>query len=233
MNNTETFNTFTQYDKQFNDMFKDKNKKGYACTYFSLISVWKFINGEDPTKESHEKTIRQSLLLQSMCDIDFGLTFEELLVSYTNIKPSNIQATTPELINNEIIGFNDIFKPLKNNTRKGVILLKNERYIIVLIDKTKFYVRDCHEKKQINFTEFNDLVKYFNKTYQFNKNINLSGIDYSDYSSIEFLNIDDEFELNFSDQIELKKKPSDKQYLEMLNAQLNDSNFGDDIIDFD
>jgi len=126
---TTQFESVTQYDKQFDGLFQDPNKKGFSCSFFSLLTAWKFLNGETPDVISHETTIAQSLLTQSTFDINFGVTFEEMLASYTDINPTNICATTASLINSGELGFDQIFPPIVDNTKIAIILLKNERYL--------------------------------------------------------------------------------------------------------
>jgi hypothetical protein len=197
-----SFNTITQYDKQFDSLFANPNKKGFSCSFFSLITAWKFLNGVTPTQISHEETIGQSLMAQSLCDVSFGVTFEEMLSSYTDINPTQIMATAVELINSGELGFEQILPIVLDDARCVVLILKNERYLTVLIDKNGYYFRDCHENIQFNFSTLDELVIHLINTYQFTESIDL-GLDYSAYSSIEFLTINTTFFLQVAEMVGL------------------------------
>lgn len=248
---TTNFSSITQYDKQFDELFTDPSKKGFACSFFSLIAAWKFINGEIPDIISHETTIAQSLLAQSTCDINFGITFEEMLASYTDINPTQIYATTTDLINSGEIGFDKIFPPIVDNTKIAIIILKNERYLTILIDENGYQFRDCHENLQYNFGTFDELVIHLINSYQFTENVNAGGVEYHDYSSIEFLILNSPFYLSVTDMLGITaKKPINVNenmfnipeettlsadeicYLEMLNAEINETSnaiYDDDV----
>lgn len=198
---TTQFASVTQYDKQFDGLFADPNKKGFSCSFFSLITAWKFLNDEAPDVISHETTIAQSLLAQSTYDVNFGITFEEMLSSYTDINPTQICATTAELINSGELGFDQIFPPILDNTRIAIIILKNERYLTILIDQNGYQFRDCHETTQYNFGTVDELVIHLINAYQFTDSVNAGGIEYHDYSSIEFLTLNSKFYLGVAEML--------------------------------
>lgn len=188
----ETFETFSQYDKQFDGLFENTNNKGFSCSLFSLMSAYNFLNNGLTDKETHESNVKKSIISQSLCGIQFGMTFEELLSSFTDINTHNISATSVELINSGDTETCDIVKPYDGIDR-ATIILKNERYIVVLTCEEKYCVRDCHEKTQYNFKLYDDLISHMMITYQFMENVDVSGMVYSDYSSIEYLNVDTSF----------------------------------------
>lgn len=243
MNATTTqFSSVTQYDKQFDGLFANPNKKGFSCSFFSLITAWKFLNGESPDVISHETTIAQSLLAQSSYDINFGITFEEMLSSYTDINPTQICATTADLINSGELGFDQIFPPIVDNTRIAIIILKNERYLTILIDQNGYQFRDCHESTQYNFSTVDELVIHLINAYQFTDGVNAGGIEYHDYSSIEFLTLNSKFYLGVAEMLGISfntsppvnlngdtfdipsgttLSPDEICYLEMLNNDAN------------
>lgn len=198
---TTKFDTVTQYDKQFNGLFSNPNKKGFSCSFFSLITAWKFLNGETPDVISHEATIAQSLLAQSTNNIDFGITFEELLSSYTDLNPTQIYATSAELINSGELGFDQIFPPIVDDTHIAIIILKNERYLNVLINKNGYQFRDCHESTQYNFATIDELIIHLITAYQFTEEVNAGGMEYHEYSSIEFLTLNSKFYLTFAEML--------------------------------
>lgn len=198
---TTQFNSVTQYDKQFDGLFTNPDKKGFSCSFFSLITAWKFLQGEIPDLLSHETTIAQSLLAQSSYDINFGITFEEMLTSYTDINPTNICATSSELISTGEIGFDQIFSPIVDDTKVAVIILKNEKYLTILIDKNGYQFRDCHESTQFNFASVDELVIHLMNAYQFTDSVNAGGMEYHEYSSIEFLILNQQFYLGVADML--------------------------------
>jgi len=240
---TDTFNSITQYDKQFDSMFQNINKKGYACSYFSLITAWKFLANYNMTQEEHNDTVVQSLMLTSIFDTCCGITFEDLLTNYSDINQLNINATTVDLINENVISFVHMFPKIESELKYATIILKNEKYIVVLVDKNEYKLRDCHEKTQYNFKTFDDLVIHLINVYQFTQKIDIEGIDYSEYSSIEFLTINAKFTSELINMLSLQPQKkqlfdpngdvfdipdnytltkADINYLEMLNEQFNE-----------
>lgn len=198
------FDSITQYNNKFDDIFKDGNgKKGFSCSYFGLLTVWKFLNGYNTDIEEHNKTIEESVLLSNIIGTVMGINFDELLINYTNINPSKVMATNVELINSNIIGFEHIltYDP-KNKSKSAVLFLKNEKYFVVLIEVDKnvsFKIRDSHESTQYNFSTFDELVDHLKKSYHFTELIKFGDIDYSNYSSIEFIKLNDSFTTSLSD----------------------------------
>lgn len=237
---TTQFNSVTQYDKKFDGLFANPSKKGFSCSFFSLITAWKFLCGEQPNSVSHETTIAQSLLAQSSYDINFGITFEEMLASYTDINPTNICATTAELISSGELGFDQIFPPILDDTKVAIIILKNERYLTILIDKNGYQFRDCHESTQFNFATVDELVIHLINAYQFTDSVNAGGMEYHDYSSIEFLTLNQKFYLGVADMLGIvvqnepvvlthttesagtNLSPDEILCLEILNQEAND-----------
>jgi len=213
------FTSITQYDKQFDNIFVNPSKKGFSCSFFSLITAWKFLNGEIADSLSHETSIAQSLLAQSAYDVEFGISFEEMLLTYTNINPTQICATTVELINSGEIGFDKIFPPVVDDTKIAIIILKNERYLTILIDQNSYKFRDCHENTQYDFKSIDELLSHLINAYQFTDNVNVGGINYYDYSSIEFLILNEKFYLGITDIIGIKNEPNDPN----INCDKNDT----------
>lgn len=228
---TTQFKSITQYDKNFDSLFENPNLKGFSCSFFSLISAWKFLNGETPDVISHETTIAQSLLAQSTYDMNFGLTFEEMLSSFTNINPNSISATSSELINSEEFGFAQMFQP-KSATKTAIIVLKNERYLTTLIDENYYYFRDCHENTQYNFYSLDELVTHLINSYQFIENVNVGGFEYHEYSSIEFITLKSNFDLSPIDMLGITANTentqlSNNELIEIDSEEFNNANNND------
>lgn len=187
-----SFSSITQYDKQFDHIFKH-TKKGFACSYFALLTAWNYFNNCKFDKDTHENNIKNAVIFSELIGESSGIDFETLLKNYTNLNFSNVIGTNSELIKNNIIGYDQIFP---NDCEKYVvILLKNEKYIVVMKNNDQYYLRDCHENDQQNFNSLNELTEFLNKSYQFDKQIDI-GIDLSDYSSVEFLIINNKFQIN-------------------------------------
>jgi hypothetical protein len=234
---TTHFQSITQYDKQFdNEIDKIICGKGYACSFFGILTPWKFMQGQIPDKKTHEQTIKDSVQTSRLLDMSNGLTFSELLENYTNLDANKITGTCVELIVSKVLGFDEMFPKIKDTEKYSVVFLKNEKYIVVMVDKNGYYLRDCHEATQHDFTDISALMEHLNTSYQFGTSINIEGLEYSEYSSVEFLRIEKEFTTNLSSMMSLGAKPIDDifdmpndvmltpdeiKYLEMLNEQLN------------
>ena len=228
-----TFQSITQCDKQFDDVLKNSNcKKGYSCTFFAILTAWHFLNGENATKQLHEKNIKNSVKTCQLLTIEAGLSFTDLLKQYTNININNIIGTCVDLVVNKIIGFEQMFP--KNKDEYVVIFLKNERFIIVMVNNNKYHVRDCHENTQYDYNSLDSVINRLNNAYQFNKSINIDGYEFPEYSSIEFIILDELFETDMMSilGIDMFDLPSDviisekdMAYLEMLNDQFNNIKF--------
>lgn len=231
------FQTITQYDKQFdNEIDKIICGKGYACSFFGILTPWKFMQGYVPDKKTHEQTIKDSVQASRLLDMSNGLTFSDLLENYTNLDSNKITGTCVELIVNKILGFDAMFPKIKDNEKYSVVFLKNEKYIVVMVDKNGYYLRDCHESTQHNFTDLAALSEHLSTSYQFTVSIDIDGVEYPEYSSVEFIRIENEFTTNVSSLLSLDSHPLDDmfdipndvlltgdeiKYLEMLNEQLN------------
>jgi hypothetical protein len=238
---TTHFDSITQYDNSFDVLFPETDvaKKGYACTWFALLTACKFLKGVLPTEASHDKTVRQSVLISKELGTSGGYTFATLLENYTSIKSSNINATSVSLILEGVIGYPHMFPSIDDpvkNTKYATIILKNEKYIVVMYDGTTYFVRDCHETTQYNFTTPDALIVHLETAYQFVQEINITGITYEEYSSIEFIVLSDDFDtlltglagitfdVPFDDPLEdpnPKINMVDANYMEILEAHCN------------
>lgn len=240
-----TFESITQYDKQFDEEIdKIICGKGYACSLFGILTPWKFMKGYFPNKKTHEETIKNSVQASRLFDMANGLTFSELLETYTNLDSKKITGTCVELIVGEVLGFKEMFPKIKDNEKYVVVFLKNEKYIVVMVDKNGYYLRDCHETIQYDFSTFKSLTDHLGTVYQFEKNIDVDGMEYPEYSSIEFIRIENEFDSNVASILSLKPNQFDDifdipdnvllsndeiKYLEMLDEQLNGFGTCDDM----
>lgn len=157
------------------------------------MTVFSYFNNEPLDKQIHEKNIQLANKYCAKNKIYRGMNFDELLLKVSNIHPDNINSTSIELIVNNIIGYRHIFD---SKNKLAVIFLKNEKFFVVICDKLKYYLRDCHKSTQYNFESLDDLKKKLNGSYQFNSKIDLIIGQHTNYSSIEFIKIYQQFTLN-------------------------------------
>lgn len=222
-----TFNSITQYDKSFDKMFKNISKKGYACSYFSILSCWRFIQTGLNGKEAHELNITDAMKITKILDLANGLSFEDLIIGCTSVDSKKIICTSVDLVANNIIGINNMF-PNKVQ-RYAVMFLKSEKYFVVLVDNNNYYIRDCHVDVQHNFKSLDQLYLHLINFYQFTENINVSGIEFDEYSSIEFLIFDNLFETDVISLLSMKPKKHNSDYFTNFNNDFEHDI--DDIVD--
>ena len=194
------FNSITQYDKFFADQTKGKFAGINFCPFFSLLTALEYVKNTSYSQKTHNEVVIKSVLNHVALGVSQPLSFNSL-VSITNIDSNNIQGTTVELIKENIISYQHIFE--NKNKPYCVIFLKNGKFFVVLVTADyKFHVRDCHEKNQINDLSFEEIQKYLNETYQFNKEIDLDGYKIEEFSNIEYIQISEPFETKVSPQID-------------------------------
>lgn len=237
----------TQYDKSFDQLFTNTNaKKGFSCSYFAILTAHKFMKDGDTSAESHLSNVTLAVKVSKELETNGGILIDNLISDFTTLKSNDIFSATTELIATKVIQYSDIFPALTETMQRySVIILKNEKYISVLVDKDGYYLRDCHERTQYNFKEFINLIEYLENAYQFATTIDI-GVDYSAYSSIEFIIVTTEFETLLTGLIdnEIEQKPTidpfsaefkgtDMAYLEMLDDYYNSNEQDVKYIDFD
>jgi len=197
LSNTSFFDTITQYDNKYDKLWKDNPyvNKGLCCPLFALISAERFLKNGQINRETHEENIDRAIDTYILLNNNKELTFEEL-INYTDLDSKDIMCTTTELINSGEFSLEELFDETfndDNNTNysycNAVIFLKNAKFFVVMYDVMGYYIRDCHEQFQYNFSTLEELITHLNNIYQFNTTINLDGVVYSDYSSIEYIKI--------------------------------------------
>ena len=219
------FQSITQYDEQFDGLFENINNKGFTCSYFSFLTAWKFLADHPMNQYGHIETVKQSVTL-SLCMGTVSHLFEQFVEEYTNINKNQILSTSTNLIEGGDTLFTDLFPCPENNSKYATIILKNERYFVVLVSNEGYFIRDCHEATQYNFETLDDLASHLISTYNFMETINIEGFDYSNYSSIEFLIINDIFEtcvadrldLNTGDNVEIEKSVKTNEKIDFTDA---------------
>ena len=191
-----SFTTFNQFDKRFSDFEKFGGDRS-ACPLFGLISCYNFMDNGDVSQKQHEKNLYLSVTNYMVGNFPKYMTFDELLTG-TSLNSNEINATSPELITGGILGYDNIFK-FGYEQNYCILFLKNRNYIAVFCVKDTFHVRDCHENTQRNFTNFFDLQTFLNNTYQFEQMTIVDGVPIPEFSNIEYIVIDQPFELGAVD----------------------------------
>lgn len=239
MNDTKTFNfeCMTQYDRSFDDTWKENPdaKKGLACPIFCITTLYEYFMDKDLGKFKHEENISTSINVSALLNLRDELSFDDLVGITSLHNNCQIEATTSELISSGEMPLNVIVPDFDKDF--GMIFLKNAKFFVVIGDSgTKSYhVRDCHESFQYAFLDKNDLLNHLNTTYQLNKVLNIGGMTYYDYSSIEYITVFDKFQTNIlqivSEQLSNNdyKKNLDKYPLQGVALLPNDDiDFSDD-----
>lgn len=194
------FTSRTQYDQCYKELGAFSRDRS-ACPFFSLITAFNFLSKKEASKESYEKALDLAITNYILNDIKGHMSFDQLL-TFSNINQSKIEATSVELIQQNILGFDSMFKPDDYKKPYCVIFLKNSKFFTVLIDaKNLFHIRDCHELNQYTFDTKAALIEHINQVYQFNQEINLDGYVIAEFSNVEFLIIDEQFKINLETDI--------------------------------
>lgn len=187
-----TFDSITQFNKQFDHLFQNVNQKGFGCGFFSILTVNSFLKNNKYDKHTHENNTRNGILTTVENKIRSGVNFDNLLALCTNLSKHDIMATSIELMVSGILSYEHIFDI--PSTKYAIIFLKNEKYFVVLVDNGKYHLRDCHENMQYSFNSFDQLTNRLDEAYQFKSNIDLLGEEYLQYSSIEYIKITEPFQ---------------------------------------
>lgn len=181
-----TFESITQFINIDNSNI-DYNKN--ACHFFSLKTAYEFFKNNDLSKDIHE--INVLFAIEKNIQMQNNQLYFDDILNFTSLCKNDICATSSDLIKSNDYPIDLIFPNVNNSY--CVIILKNSKYFIVIYHNNKYYIRDCHEPFQYNFDNKNDLINHLNKVYQFSNSINLDGYRIPEFSSIEYIIIDKEF----------------------------------------
>ena len=200
-----SFTTFNQFDKRFAD-FSKFGQDRTACPLFGIITCYNFMKNGILTQKQHENNLYASVTNYMVNSVPKYMTFDELLTFSSNLNQSQVGATTPELITAGILGYEHIFKlgDFPEDNRYCILFLKNRNYIPVLCqfkapNEVIYAVRDCHENTQRTFNNFESVRAFLDKTYQFEQMTIVDGVLIAEFSNIEFLVIENPFELKVVD----------------------------------
>lgn len=216
------FQTITQFintdidtdDVEYNNKKYNKN----ACHFFALKTAKEFFRNKDFSKVTHETNINFAINMNKLYQNN-EMYFDEL-IKFTDLKSGDINATTTELIDSEDYALNMVFP----ETTKSycVIILKNSKFFNILFHNNNYYIRDCHEPFQYDFDCKNKMINHINEIYQFNKSINLDGYSIPEFSSIEYIIINNDFEFK------LENVSDNKYFGELIKpkGELKETKFG-------
>ncbi|QKF94245.1 hypothetical protein QKU48_gp0787 [Fadolivirus algeromassiliense] len=193
-----SFTTFNQFDKRFNEFAKFGGDRT-ACPLFGLITCYNFMQTGDISQKQHENNIYAAVTNYTTNEYPKYMLFEELLeLANGTLNQAEINATTPELLTQNIVGYEHMFK-FGYQQNYCILLLKNRNYMAILCkcspEGETYAVRDCHENTQRNFSNFESLRNFLNNTYQFEQPTIVGGVRIPEFENVEFLTIDVPFEL--------------------------------------
>ena len=193
------FSTYNQFDKKFEELGHFSNDRT-ACPLFALITAKNFMETGDISQQQHENNICAAVMNYITNNVPKYIAFDELL-AFTDgtFSENDIMVTSPELLTQGIVGYDSIFKPANHKQNYSVIFLKNRNFIVVMVkfvgENPIYALRDCHEKEQNNFENFQDLKLFMDKSYQFEQLTIVDGILIEEFSNIELLVIDKNFQV--------------------------------------
>lgn len=192
----DTFTAITQFDNSFKVAGNFGNERS-ACGIFALICAGEFMKDGSNTKERHEENIKKAvqtyIALRENRRLDQFQTFDDI-VKLVGISPSKIEATTCELVREQIIGY-DSFLPL-DLTKFCTIFLKDYTYFVVTFDGEIYSVRDSHQSEQYNFLDRELLKAYMNGRYRMETDTVIDGVAIPEYNNIELVKITEKIDLN-------------------------------------
>lgn len=215
------FETITQYDQSFDPLWlaNPEVKKGLACPYFCIFTAESFMNGGDVSREDYERDLETSINANILMGTNDEMTFEEL-VGYTSLNKKDIGCTVAQLIQSGEYDLKDLFKSEKETY--CVMFLKNAKFFVVLCNDEGFHIRDAHESVQYTYYSVDQLIDRLNTVYQFNSAINIGGVAYDDYSSIEFIKIEEKFQNTLRDLISAKLEHQEGETELIQNVKMVD-----------
>lgn len=225
---TTSFNTFNQFDKRFSKLEKFSKDRS-CCPFFGLITCYNYMTNLDTSQLQHERNIYLATMNYIKNNVPKYMSFDELLTNAT-LNISNICGTTPQLITSGILGYDNIFK-FDNDMPYCILFLKNSNYLSILCNNSNYYLRDCHETTQYNFTNFSDLKRFLDHTYQFERDTIVDDVSIPEYSNIEYIVIDGHFDLptiDFTLYDETLENKLNVDKMEVNESYINTKNYETD-----
>jgi len=193
------FETFTQYDNKYKELVKVGFTKS-ACSTFAILTAYNFMKTpHNITKEMHQKCIDLGVINYLYSGFEGMMSFDEML-QYTNLDKKEVMGATVNMILTEVVGFNQIIKNV-HDKRYCVIFLKNAKFFVAMINNNTYSIRDCHESIQYDFDSRDSLLNHLINIYNFCEPINIDGYKLDEFNNIEFLVIENEFNITLDETI--------------------------------
>lgn len=184
---TDTFNSITQYTDMYKDVIKDKTS---ACGLFSLITAYRFINGQDVTAEQHAKNIDQAvnnIVKHKTGEIN---DFDSLLKYQVGLEKKHVNTLNIEFTQKSQIY--QCFDPELYSSSYSIIFQKNKEFFVVNVkyteSSTTFHIRDCYQTTQYNFDDIDDLLEKLHHIYHIYNDKYKSIEDYSEKELCDIFN---------------------------------------------
>lgn len=199
------FESKSQYDGRFSGLYVEypKAQRGMACPIFSLVTANEFLKNKSVSCNKHHENLEKSVNLSAILEISAQKTFEGT-VRTTGIQGTDIKATSVHLVRDGTTPLKDIIPDAEYDF--AVIVLKNAKFFTVLGDASNrmYHVRDCHELFQYSFLDKESMIVHLNNVYSLNKEFNVDGYAFPEYSSIEYLVITAPFNDGLDEMLERK-----------------------------
>ena len=219
--------TITQFINTNDEEYNNKKYNKNACHFFALKTAKEFFKNKELTKIQHEANIYFAIDMNKLYQ-NHDMYFDEI-INFTDLISNDICITSTILIESKEFSLDLIF-PDTNNSY-CLIILKNSKFFNVLYHENKYYVRDCHEPFQYNFDSKIKMINYLSEIYQLDKSIIVDGYPIPEFSAIEYIYIDKDFELKLKNINE--EKTEEKKDInininneEKPNIDLTETEFG-------
>ena len=183
--------TITQFITTNDEEYNNKKYNKNACHFFALKTAKEFLKNKELSKTRHESNIYFAIDMNKLYQ-NHDMYFDEI-INFTDLKSNDICITSTILIESKELPLDLIFPDTLNSY--CLIILKNSKFFNVIYHENKYYIRDCHEPFQYNFDSKIKMINYLSEIYQFDKSIVVDGFPIPEFSAIEYLYIDKDFEL--------------------------------------
>ena len=202
--------TITQFITTNDEEYNNKKYNKNACHFFALKTAKEFLKNKELSKIRHETNIYFAIDMNKLYQ-NHDMYFDEI-INFTDLKSNDICMTSTILIESKEYSLDLIFPDTLNSY--CLIILKNSKFFNVIYHENKYYVRDCHEPFQYNFDSKIKMINYLSEIYQLDKSIVVDGFPIPEFSAIEYIYIDKDFELKLENLNNDSKKKSDIKFTE-------------------
>jgi len=218
------FTSINQFDRSYTKVGNFGSQRS-ACSLFSLITAFRFMQDGIVSKKRHLQNIDQAVANFVSRGMSRSIDFAELLQLQATYSDNNVNGTSVEMIAANIMGYEHIFRDEDAVIdRYAIIFLKNYNYFTVLVsrngDQVVYSVRDCHMKEQYDIVGFENIKGYLNRVYQFDHKPDLGGYsnpEIDNLSNIEFMVVDDLINIQLDMSLYQFQSENPDEVLEQLN----------------